>query len=153
MSEQGVDTAVESTIESTMANTDTSPAMLSQETDSVPTLSDYESDYDADASLDFPATDEDSDEDSDEDAGYSQEMTMEEVLAASDDQGGNRPIHRGMLTKGTIIMLAQQEASLLMLGQKLKALYLMTNSLKKRLAKTTHLNTSRVAMDQVYVVR
>lgn len=34
-------------------------------------------------------------------------MTMEEALAASDEQNGQKPIHRGMMIKGTIIMLAQ----------------------------------------------
>lgn len=34
-------------------------------------------------------------------------MTMEEVMAASDDQLARKPIHRGMITTGTVIMLAQ----------------------------------------------
>ncbi len=34
-------------------------------------------------------------------------MTMEEALAASDEQLGQKPIHRGMMIKGNIIMLAQ----------------------------------------------
>ena len=34
-------------------------------------------------------------------------MTMEEALAASDEQLGRKPIHRGMMIKGNIIMLAQ----------------------------------------------
>jgi small subunit ribosomal protein S1 len=35
------------------------------------------------------------------------EMTMEDVLAASDEQLARPPVHRGMMVKGTIIMLAQ----------------------------------------------
>ncbi len=34
-------------------------------------------------------------------------MTMEEALAASDEELGQKPIHRGMMIKGNIIMLAQ----------------------------------------------
>src|SRR5690625_4743726 len=34
-------------------------------------------------------------------------MTMEDVLAASDEQLARKPIHRGMITTGTVIMLAQ----------------------------------------------
>jgi small subunit ribosomal protein S1 len=35
------------------------------------------------------------------------EMTMEDVMAASDEQLARPPIHRGMMVKGTVIMLAQ----------------------------------------------
>jgi len=35
------------------------------------------------------------------------EMTMEDVLAASDEQLARKPVHRGMITTGTIIMLAE----------------------------------------------
>lgn len=35
------------------------------------------------------------------------EITMEDVLAASDEQLARKPVHRGMITTGTIIMLAQ----------------------------------------------
>ncbi|HEX7002937.1 MAG TPA: 30S ribosomal protein S1 [Trueperaceae bacterium] len=35
------------------------------------------------------------------------EMTMEEVLAASDEQLARKPVHRGMITNGTVIMLSQ----------------------------------------------
>ena len=41
----------------------------------------------------------------DRDAG--DEITMEDVLAASDEQLARKPVHRGMITTGTIIMLAQ----------------------------------------------
>ena len=34
-------------------------------------------------------------------------MTMEEVMAASDEQLARKPIHRGTLTNGTVIMLSQ----------------------------------------------
>src|SRR5690606_16399729 len=37
----------------------------------------------------------------------SEPMTMEDVLAASDEQLARKPIHRGMITTGTVIMLAQ----------------------------------------------
>src|SRR5690606_4141878 len=40
----------------------------------------------------------------DRDAG--DEITMEDVLAASDEQLARKPVHRGMITTGTIIMLA-----------------------------------------------
>ncbi|CAN5594767.1 hypothetical protein BH24DEI1_BH24DEI1_09290 [soil metagenome] len=35
------------------------------------------------------------------------EITMEDVIAASDDQLARKPIHRGMVTTGTVIMLSQ----------------------------------------------
>jgi small subunit ribosomal protein S1 len=35
------------------------------------------------------------------------EMTMEDVMAASDEQLARPPVHRGMMVKGTVIMLAQ----------------------------------------------
>lgn len=35
------------------------------------------------------------------------EMTMEDVLAASDEQLARKPVHRGMITTGTVIMLAE----------------------------------------------
>ena len=35
------------------------------------------------------------------------EMTMEDVLAASDEQLARKPVHRGMITTGEVIMLAQ----------------------------------------------
>ena len=37
----------------------------------------------------------------------SDEMTMEDVLAASDEQLARKPVHRGMITTGTVIMLTQ----------------------------------------------
>lgn len=36
-----------------------------------------------------------------------EEMTMEDVLAASDEQLARKPVHRGMITTGTVIMLSQ----------------------------------------------
>jgi small subunit ribosomal protein S1 len=36
-----------------------------------------------------------------------EEMTMEDVLAASDEQLARKPVHRGMITMGEVIMLAQ----------------------------------------------
>ncbi len=35
------------------------------------------------------------------------EMTMEDVLAASDEQLARKPVHRGMITNGEVIMLSQ----------------------------------------------
>ena len=35
------------------------------------------------------------------------EMTMEDVLAASDEQLARKPVHRGMITNGQVIMLSQ----------------------------------------------
>ena len=35
-------------------------------------------------------------------------MTMEDVMAASDDQLARKPIHRGMILTGTVIMLSQE---------------------------------------------
>ncbi|MEX2536182.1 MAG: 30S ribosomal protein S1 [Trueperaceae bacterium] len=35
------------------------------------------------------------------------EMTMEQVLAASDEQLARKPVHRGMITNGSVIMLSQ----------------------------------------------
>ncbi|MEJ2666798.1 MAG: 30S ribosomal protein S1 [Deinococcales bacterium] len=37
----------------------------------------------------------------------SSEMTMEDVLAASDEQLARKPVHRGMITTGQVIMLSQ----------------------------------------------
>src|SRR5690625_2477412 len=37
----------------------------------------------------------------------SDEMTMEDVLAASDEQLARKPVHRGMITTGEVIMLTQ----------------------------------------------
>jgi len=36
-----------------------------------------------------------------------EEMTMEDVMAASDEQLARKPVHRGMITTGEVIMLAQ----------------------------------------------
>ncbi len=36
------------------------------------------------------------------------EITMEDVLAASDEQLARKPVHRGMITTGQVIMLAQE---------------------------------------------
>ena len=51
----------------------------------------------------------------------SQSMTMEEVMAASDEQLARKPIHRGMLTTGTVIMLSQ-EGLVVDVGQKVEGL-------------------------------
>ncbi len=48
-------------------------------------------------------------------------MTMEEVMAASDEQLARKPIHRGMLTTGTVIMLSQ-EGLVVDVGQKVEGL-------------------------------
>ena len=48
-------------------------------------------------------------------------MTMEEVMAASDEQLARKPIHRGMLTNGTVIMLSQ-DGLVLDVGQKVEGL-------------------------------
>ena len=55
----------------------------------------------------------------DDDDGSS--MTMEEVMAASDEQLARKPIHRGMLTTGTVIMLSQ-EGLVVDVGQKVEGL-------------------------------
>ena len=54
-----------------------------------------------------------------EDDGSS--MTMEEVMAASDEQLARKPIHRGMLTTGTVILLSQ-EGLVIDVGQKVEGL-------------------------------
>ena len=41
------------------------------------------------------------------DGSFAETMTMEDVMAASDDQLARKPIHRGMITTGTVIMLSQ----------------------------------------------
>ncbi len=56
---------------------------------------------------------------SEDDDGSS--MTMEEVMAASDEQLARKPIHRGMLTTGTVIMLSQ-EGLVVDVGQKVEGL-------------------------------
>ncbi len=48
-------------------------------------------------------------------------MTMEEVMAASDEQLARKPIHRGMLTTGTVILLSQ-EGLVIDVGQKVEGL-------------------------------
>ena len=54
------------------------------------------------------ATSETTDTAADTDADDSgNNMTMEEVMAASDEQLARKPIHRGTLTTGTVIMLSQ----------------------------------------------
>ena len=50
-----------------------------------------------------------------------QSMTMEEVMAASDEQLARKPIHRGMLTTGSVIMLSQ-EGLVVDVGQKVEGL-------------------------------
>ena len=50
-----------------------------------------------------------------------QSMTMEEVMAASDEQLARKPIHRGMLTTGTVIMLSQ-DGLVVDVGQKVEGL-------------------------------
>ncbi len=44
----------------------------------------------------------------DAEATAAETMTMEDVMAASDDQLGRKPVHRGMLVTGKIIMLSQE---------------------------------------------
>lgn len=48
-------------------------------------------------------------------------MTMEEVMAASDEQLARKPINRGMLTTGTVIMLSQ-DGLVVDVGQKVEGL-------------------------------
>ena len=43
---------------------------------------------------------------SEEPASYDENMTMEDVMAASDKQMGKPPVHRGKIITGKIIMLA-----------------------------------------------
>lgn len=49
------------------------------------------------------------------------EITMEDVLAASDEQLARKPIHRGMITTGEIIML-QQEGIVVDVGAKIEGM-------------------------------
>src|SRR5690554_5996389 len=55
----------------------------------------------------------------DEDDGT--EITMEDVLAASDEQLARKPVHRGMITTGEIIML-QQEGMVVDVGAKIEGI-------------------------------
>ena len=48
-------------------------------------------------------------------------MTMEEVMAASDEQLARKPINRGTLTTGTVIMLSQ-DGLVVDVGQKVEGL-------------------------------
>ena len=59
-----------------------------------------------------PSTDDDDD---------GANMTMEEVMAASDEQLARKPINRGMLTTGTVIMLSQ-DGLVVDVGQKVEGL-------------------------------
>lgn len=54
-------------------------------------------------------------------ADEAETMTMEEVMAASDEQLARKPIHRGMLTTGTVIMLSQ-DGLVVDVGQKVEGL-------------------------------
>lgn len=49
------------------------------------------------------------------------EITMEDVLAASDEQLARKPVHRGMITTGEIIML-QQEGIVVDVGAKIEGM-------------------------------
>ena len=49
------------------------------------------------------------------------EITMEDVLAASDEQLARKPVHRGMITTGQIIML-QQEGIVVDVGAKIEGI-------------------------------
>lgn len=49
------------------------------------------------------------------------EITMEDVMAASDEQLARKPIHRGMITTGEIIML-QQEGIVVDVGAKIEGM-------------------------------
>src|SRR5690606_3012563 len=57
-------------------------------------------------------------EEADDDNG---EITMEDVLAASDEQLARKPVHRGMITTGQIIML-QQEGIVVDVGAKIEGI-------------------------------
>jgi len=50
----------------------------------------------------------DSHEASRESEAAAETMTMADVMAASDDQLARKPVHRGMMTAGTVIMLSQE---------------------------------------------
>ncbi len=54
-------------------------------------------------------------------AEESGEITMEDVLAASDEQLARKPVHRGMITTGQIIML-QQEGMVVDVGAKIEGI-------------------------------
>src|SRR5690606_3473698 len=49
------------------------------------------------------------------------EITMEDVLAASDEQLARRPVHRGMITTGQVIML-QQDGIVVDVGAKIEGI-------------------------------
>ena len=54
-------------------------------------------------------------------AGDSESMTMEDVLAASDEQLARKPVHRGLITTGEVIMLSQ-EGIIVDVGAKIEGL-------------------------------
>ncbi|ADI15697.1 RNA binding S1 domain protein [Truepera radiovictrix DSM 17093] len=74
----------------------------------------------AEPSVDAKSTDS-SETRSGDAAGDAETMTMEEVMAASDEQLARKPIHRGMITTGTVIMLSQ-EGLVVDVGQKVEGL-------------------------------
>jgi len=81
------------------------------------------------------------------------EMTMEDVLAASDEQLARKPVHRGMITTGEVIMLAQ-DGIIVDVGAKIEGL-LPYNQLFEFEADATEAAKYFKTGDQiqVYVVR
>lgn len=92
------------------SETDTAPAEGASETDAAPAEGESETDA-------APAAQEAQEAASDAEpapvaaSGYASmsddEITMEDVLAASDEQLARKPVHRGMITTGEVIMLSQ----------------------------------------------
>ncbi len=60
-------------------------------------------------------------QDEEDDSTSNAEITMEDVLAASDEQLARKPVHRGMITTGQIIML-QQEGMVVDVGAKIEGI-------------------------------
>ena len=81
-------------------------AAVSQAQEDTANASSADSSESSDPASDTSVGSEAAGSDSD-DASASENMTMEEVMAASDEQLGRKPVHRGMLITGTVIMLAQ----------------------------------------------
>ncbi len=75
----------------------------------------------ADASGSVAPVDSTSTPNQDASAAPDGEITMEDVLAASDEQLARKPVHRGMVTTGEVIML-QQEGIIVDVGAKIEGL-------------------------------
>src|SRR5690625_785835 len=90
--------------ENPAATTDQAPEQSSNEAPTADVEQGVDTAAANDTSTDTSSTDVASQSQSEQD---SENLTMEDVLAASDEQLARKPIHRGMITTGTVIMLAQ----------------------------------------------